>query len=445
MASNETPICEAKNVSVWFGEDQNDKLVLRDVSLAVNSGEVVAILGPSGCGKSTLLRVLIGLLQPSKGNVLAHGQPLVGLHSGAALVFQNFALYPWLTVHQNIELALNGLDLSSEAGNARIARCIDMVGLEGYERAYPKELSGGMKQRVGFARALARGPELLCMDEPFSALDVFTAETLRTEVYRLWTRQSQQASGEMPPLKSILMITHIIEEAVFLADRVVVMGTKPGHIRQIIPIDLPHPRDYQSTDFLEMVQQLHDVIVFEHLPEPQATATTTDAGGMPMPEPLPPVTPSEMAGLMQILKERGGSSDIFALDQLTDYDFGHTLGVIKAGEMLRYLDTPRNRVILTMLGKQYLEHDINQRKILFRQQIEKLGTFRFVLQLLNEAKDHTLPRDVIEEELAIRLTTEDNERLTKTILGWGRFAELFEYSADTEKFSLVPAPQPAQV
>src|SRR5450432_3547360 len=189
MASNETPICEAKNVSVWFGEDQNDKLVLRDVSLAVNSGEVVAILGPSGCGKSTLLRVLIGLLQPSKGNVLAHGQPLVGLHSGAALVFQNFALYPWLTVHQNIELALNGLDLSSEAGNARIARCIDMVGLEGYERAYPKELSGGMKQRVGFARALARGPELLCMDEPFSALDVFTAETLRTEVYRLWTRQ----------------------------------------------------------------------------------------------------------------------------------------------------------------------------------------------------------------------------------------------------------------
>jgi NitT/TauT family transport system ATP-binding protein len=366
------------------------------------------------------------------------------LHSGAALVFQNFALYPWLTVHENIELALNGLDLTAETGNARIARCIDMVGLEGYERAYPKELSGGMKQRVGFARALARGPEMLCMDEPFSALDVFTAETLRSEVYRLWTRQSKEASHEMPPLKSILMITHIIEEAVFLADRVVVMGTRPGHIRQIIPIELPHPRDYQSSDFLEMVQQLHDVIVFEHLPEQPAAAATTDAGGMPMPEPLPSVSPSEMAGLMQILKERGGTSDIFVLDQLTDYDFGHTLGVIKGGEMLHFLDTPRNRVILTMLGKQYLEQDINQRKIMFRQQIEKLGTFRFVLQLLNEAKDHTLPRDVIEEELAIRLTTEDIPRLMKVILSWGRFAELFEYSADAEQFSLAAA-QPAQV
>jgi NitT/TauT family transport system ATP-binding protein len=248
----------------------------------------------------------------------------------------------------------------------------------------------------------------------------------------------------MPPLKSILMITHIIEEAVFLADRVVVMGTRPGHIRQIIPIDLPHPRDYQSSDFQEIVQQLHDVIVFEHLPEQPAATASTDAGGMPMPEPLPPVTPSEVAGLMQILKERGGSSDIFVLDQLTDYDFGHTLGVIKAGEMLRFLDTPRNRVILTMLGKQYLEQDINQRKIMLRQQIEKLGTFRFLLQLLNEARDHTLPRDVIEEELAIRLTTEDVERLMKTIIGWGRFAELIEYSTDTEGISLMPTPQPAQ-
>ncbi|HMB94919.1 MAG TPA: AAA-associated domain-containing protein, partial [Tepidisphaeraceae bacterium] len=176
--------------------------------------------------------------------------------------------------------------------------------------------------------------------------------------------------------------------------------------------------------------------VSEHLPEQPATAPATDAGGLPMPEPLPSVAPSEVSGLMQILKERGGASDIFALDQLTDYDFGHTLAVIKAGEMLHFLDTPRNRVILTILGKQYLEQDINQRKIMFRQQIEKLGTFRFVHELLNQARDHTLPRDVIEEELAIRLTTEDIERLMKTILIWGRFAELFEYSSDTEQISL---------
>lgn len=442
MSTLETPICESRNVSVSFG-DADGRLVLRDVSLAINPGEVVAILGPSGCGKSTLLRALIGLLRPTSGSVLAHGQPLRGLHPGVALVFQNFALYPWLTVRQNIELALNGLNLSPQASDARIARCIDMVGLEGYEQSYPKELSGGMKQRVGFARALARGPELLCMDEPFSALDVFTAESLRSEVYRLWTREPQSSGdGEAPPpIKSILFITHIIEEAVFLADRIVVMGTRPGHIRQIIPIDLPHPRDYQSADFLEIVQQLHDVIVSEQLPEPPPGTAVAEVGGVPVPEPLPAASPSEIGGLMQIVKERGGNLDIFTLDQITDYDFGHTLTVIKAGEMLRFLDTPRNRVIITMLGRQYVEQDINQRKVFFRQQMEKMGTFRLIVQLLREARDHTLPQDIIEEELAVRLTTEDIERLMKTILAWGRFAELFNYSPDTGLFTLEP-PEP---
>src|SRR6266404_4033845 len=183
---DESPICEAREVSVAF-DAAGERLVLKDVSLAIKAGEVVAILGPSGCGKSTLLRALVGLLKPTGGAVLAHGKPLNGIHPGISIVFQNFALYPWLTVRENVEVALNGLDLDPAAGVQRVARCIDLVGLEGFEEGYPKELSGGMKQRVGIARALARGPELLCMDEPFSALDVFTAETLRSEVYRLWT------------------------------------------------------------------------------------------------------------------------------------------------------------------------------------------------------------------------------------------------------------------
>ena len=228
----ESPICEAQHVTVSFGGEK-PLVALQDVTLSINSGEVVAILGPSGCGKSTLLRALVGLLNASSGTVLAHGKPVTGVHSGIAIVFQNFALYPWLTVSENVQVGLNGLPLDPPAARERAQQCIELVGLHGFEQAYPKELSGGMKQRVGIARALARGPELLCMDEPFSALDVFTAESLRSEIYRLWTGTGDRSAHLPSSLKSILMITHIIEEAVFLADRIVIMGTRPGHIRQI--------------------------------------------------------------------------------------------------------------------------------------------------------------------------------------------------------------------
>ena len=351
-AQIQSPICEARDLRICFGPDQS-KVVLEKVSLAVSTGEVVAILGPSGCGKSTLLRALVGLIAPSSGEIFAHGRPLSGIHPGISIVFQNFALYPWLTVEQNIEIALNGLGLSPDAARKRVSRCVDLVGLQGHEEAYPKELSGGMKQRVGIARALARGPELLCMDEPFSALDVFTAESLRSEVYRLWTGGAvQEVDGSsVKPVKSILMITHIIEEAVFLADRIVIMGTRPGHVRQVIKNTIAHPRDYQSPEFLTMVTHIHDIIVKEHLPENVAVPAVE--AGATVPEPLPCVSLGAVFGLMETLKSRGGKMDVFALDQLTDYDFGQTLAVVKAGEMFEFLDTPKNVVLLTELGRQY--------------------------------------------------------------------------------------------
>ena len=434
MAENGTPICEAKGVTVRFG-GPDARPAIENVSLAVNAGEVVALLGPSGCGKSTLLRSLVGLIQPTSGQVLAHGKPLVGIHSGISIVFQNFALYPWLTVRENVLVALNGLGLEPAAAVGRVARCIDMVGLDGSEEAYPKELSGGMKQRVGIARALARGPELLCMDEPFSALDVFTAESLRSEVYRLWTGVHSGApdAATISSVKSILMITHIIEEAVFLADRIVVLGTKPGHIRQIITNTIPHPRDYQSAPFLALVQRLHDVIVSEHLPEQSAATTTT---GLTVIEPIPSINLGEVFGLMEILRDNGGAMDVFRLDGLTDYDFGHTLSVVKVGEMFDFLDTPKNRVVITQLGSKFLDADINGRKTILNQQLQTLGLFRFLVQILKEAKDNSLTMEIVQEEIVMRLPTEDVESLTRTLIAWGRFAELLGYSPEEDRVYL---------
>jgi NitT/TauT family transport system ATP-binding protein len=434
--ATEASIAEVRNISVSYGQDGGTRTILENVSLGIKSGEVLAILGPSGCGKSTLLRAMVGLIKISGGQVLAHGKPLEGIHPGVSIVFQNFALFPWLTVQDNVRLALNGLGLTEAEGAERVKRCIDIVGLDGFEEAYPKELSGGMKQRVGFARAMARGPELLCMDEPFSALDVFTAESLRSEVYRLFSRKPDAAkprSGEMQSLRSVVIITHQIDEAVFLADRIVVLAAKPGRIQQIIQNDVPHPREYQTPAFRRLVKRIHDCITAQQLPEPgPAPAVDANPGGLPIPEPLPAVNIGHVSGLMEIVRDHGGEMDVFGLDQLTDYDFGHTLAVVKAGEMLDLLDTPKNKVILTDIGQEYLDGDINVRKELFRTQLRKLGTFRFVIRLLEEAHDHRLQRDVVVEELAIRLTSEDIEKTFDTVVSWGRFAELFGYSPDEQ-------------
>jgi NitT/TauT family transport system ATP-binding protein len=427
------PIAEVRNISVRYPTDTGERTILEDVSLAVRPGEVLAILGPSGCGKSTLLRAMVGLIKASSGQVLADGSPLTGIHPGVSIVFQNFALFPWLTVQENVRLALNGLGLSPTDGAERVKRCIDVVGLDGFEEAYPKELSGGMKQRVGFARAMARGPALLCMDEPFSALDVFTAESLRSEVYRLFSSRTDAPAtgspGKTPPVKSVVIITHQIDEAVFLADRIVVLDAKPGRISQIIENDVQHPREYQSPQFRRLVQRIHDAITKHSLPDEPAAAAVP---GIPTPEPLPAVNIGHITGLMEVVHDHGGMMDVFSLDQLTDYDFGHTLSVVKAGEMLDLLDTPKNKVFITDLGKEFLAGDINARKAMLRDRLQTLGTFRFILQLLQEAAGHRLTKDLIEEELAVRLTSEDVERLFKTIVAWGRFAELFGYSPDDE-------------
>ena len=416
-------VAEVRDVSKSFVGDGHELLVLKDVSLTIQPGEVVAVLGPSGCGKSTLLRILVGLIPPSAGAVLCHGQPLHGIHPGAAIVFQNFALYPWLTVAENVRVGVHNRGLAAAEQVQRVPRAIDLVGLEGFEEAYPKELSGGMKQRVGIARALVGGPELLCLDEPFSALDVLTAESLRSEVNGLW------ATGALG-LKSILLITHLIEEAVFLGDRIVILGANPGCVRHILPNRLAHPRRYHDPEFLALVEEIHTAITRIHLPdEPPPPAVPT---GRPRLEPLPAAGVGEIIGLLSVVHDHGNHMNIFDLASALRLDLNRAILSANAAEVLGLVETPKQEVVLMPLGREFEAGDANARKRIFHAQLWKVPTFAFLIDRLRHTPELRLPADVIQEDLAMHLPNEPNQQLFDTVIAWGRYGELLGYDPATE-------------
>jgi NitT/TauT family transport system ATP-binding protein len=425
VASATTPtqaeaIAELRGICKSFSSDGHELVVLRDISLAVRSGEVVAVLGPSGCGKSTLLRILTGLVAPTAGEVLCHGQPLHGLHPGAAVVFQSFALYPWLTVADNVRVGLHRKGLPHDEERARVHRTIDLVGLEGFEEAYPKELSGGMKQRVGIARALVGGPELLCMDEPFSALDVLTAESLRSEVYGLWSR------GDMG-LKSMLLITHLIDEAVFLADRIVIMGAKPGTVREVVSNQLSHPREYRDPTFMALVDELHDVITEIHLPDKRPAAP-----GFVRLEPLPNAHVTQIIGLLEVVHDHGDRINVFELAGRLGLELGHTIVVINAAELLGLVETPKQDVLLNTTGREFVAGDENTRKRIFHRQLQRIPTFTVLVERLRSVAAMRLPAEVILEDLVMQLPYEPMQQLFDTLIAWGRYGELLGYDSDAE-------------
>ncbi len=422
-----TALCEARHVSHDFKLPNGQTLrVLEDVSLSIGPDEVVALLGPSGCGKSTILRILAGLIRPTRGEVLYHDQPMHGLNPGVSIVFQSFALYPWMTVQQNIQAVLHAAGLSSDEVAARTERAIRMVGLAGFESAYPRELSGGMKQRVGTARALAVDPEMLFMDEPFSQVDALTAESLRAEILDIWGSQERNPS-------SIVMVSHDIKEVAYMADRIVILGANPGLVRTIVRNDLPRPRDYRSPELLALVDHLHEIITGSELPDVPEPAPATLGQCI---QPLPHVSTSEVIGLLEYLDARGGRQDVFRIAADTNQEFGRVLAVVKAAEMLGFVDTPKQFAVLEPVGKQFVQAEAQGRKAIWREQLLKLQLFRAVYQLLQVQPDHELDGDILKETIIMHVPHEDFEKVFNTFIRWGRFGELFKYSRTTDRISL---------
>ncbi|MEI6398407.1 MAG: nitrate/sulfonate/bicarbonate ABC transporter ATP-binding protein [Pseudomonadota bacterium] len=433
-AKNEDIIAEVSHVSMAFSDEGGrTRTVLQDISLAVKSGEIVCILGPSGCGKSTLLRILAGLLSPTAGQALYHEKPLTTVHPGVSLVFQNFALFPWLSVIDNVIIGLHGLGLSKVEEREHAQAAIRKVTLSGFEQALPRELSGGMKQRVGIARALVRSPELLCLDEPFSALDVMTAEGLRSELYRIWTDGS---TG----LKSIILVTHYIEEAAMLGDRIVILDANPGRVRAIVTNPLKTPREYKSPDFSAFVSHIHDTLTAVHLPDqPVPAAKSPEILTVPRITPIPAITLGTVIGMMEIVHDHGDSMNFFVLEDFSESELGQTILAVKAGEQLGLVETPGDTVELTELGKKLINGNTAERHEILRGQVSHLGLFKLLLETIDASSDEIVPARHIENILSSHLPHEPTKALAKTIAWWGRTTETLIYDSDGDVWYRSPA------
>ena len=433
MTPQAEPIIEARAVEKFYGPETAPIQVIAPTDLAIYPGEILALLGPSGSGKSTILRMLTGLSSPSSGQVLRHGSTLAGPCPNVAIVFQSFALFPWLTVLDNVEAPLKALGINATERMKRSLRILDAVGLDGFESAYPKELSGGMKQRVGFARALVVEPEVLFMDEPFSALDVLTAENLRNELLELWENKKM-------PTRAVFLVTHNIEEAVLLADRVVVLGKNPGRIRTDFRTALPGPRDRQDPKFLEAVDYIYRVLTQPDLvptpqpePEPEAAAvgSTPTRRKYPM---LPHARPGGIAGLVELLLDRNGRDDIYHLADDLAFELDDLLPLVEAASLLGFIVVKEGDAELTPEGRAFAEAGILRRKELFRAAAERVPLIRQITRALATKADHSLPDEFFHDILDEHFSEEETKRQLETAVNWGRYAELFDYDAATGRF-----------
>jgi NitT/TauT family transport system ATP-binding protein len=410
--------------------------VLDNIDLAVSQGEFLALLGQSGSGKSTILRCLTGLIAPTSGRVLANGRPLTGINHEASVVFQTFALYPWLTVERNVAVGLMSRQISRAERDSAVDRAIDLIGLGNYHAAYPRELSGGMRQRVGIARALVSKPKLLCLDEAFSALDVLTAENLRQELISLW---HSPGGG----LSSVFMVTHNIEEAVEMATRIVVVFPQPGRIGLVLENPLPYPRDTKAPEFQRLVSVIHESITTMTLPDlppevPVAGAPISRARSRMESIPLVPV--GQILGLLSILHDAPDLSNIYDISDEIGREFGDTIAIVKAAEILELIDTPKQEVRFTELGRRFVAADRLGRHAIFAEQVFKLRIFHIILALLNEYKEIDAARVI--KDIASALPHDDPEKTFETMIAWGRYAGLMDCNPRT-KMVFVPKDEDA--
>ncbi len=413
-----------------YHKDANaDLVVLDDVNLTLHEGEIVALLGRSGSGKSTLLRIVSGLLRPTAGTVLWRGTPVMGPTEGVAMVFQSFALFPWLTVQENVEIGLEARGVNRAEREKRAEAAIDMIGLGGFENAYPKELSGGMRQRVGLARALVVHPDLLLMDEPFSALDVLTAETLRTDLIDLWME------GKLP-VKSVLMVTHNIEEAVLMCDRILVFSSNPGRVANELKVPFPHPRNRLDVDFRQMVDDIYALMTRRAPVGPKSAASAPIS---PLATPLQRVGTNIMSGLMETLAAEpyNGRADLPALAAALQYEVDDILPLGETLQLLGFSVLEEGDITLTDLGRTFVEAEVDERKRSFATALRQhVPLVTMIRQVLDERWNHRASAVRFRDELEDHMSPDYAEDTLRTVIAWGRYAELFSYDEEAEQFSL---------
>lgn len=428
--SKKQPIIQVKNVKKSFKQnDRQDLLIFEGVNLDLHEGEITAILGKSGSGKSTLLRIIAGLIKPSDGEVIYRGERITSPVEGLAMVFQSFALMPWLTVLQNVELGLEALRVPKNERRTRSLQAIDIVGLDGFESAYPKELSGGMRQRVGFARALVVNPDVLLMDEPFSALDVLTAESLRNDLLDLW--QSKKTN-----IKNILLVTHNIEEAVIMADRIVVFGSNPGTICTELTVDMPYPRDNQDPKFRPLIDNVYTFM----------TTSSVDTGSayrykiINLGYRLPNVQISEITGLLDKLYEpeyRDKKVDLPIIADELYLDIDDLFPITETLEILRFAQVSKGDIELNAAGKAFADADILERKKIFANHLlSYVPLARYIRRILDERPGHRATEERFLNALEDYLSEDAAKEVQRIVIEWGRYAEIFAYDYNTGQLSL---------
>ena len=428
---NQSALINLEGVAKSFRtSDGTARSVLENVNFTLHDGEIVALLGKSGSGKSTLLRIIAGLIPADQGLVNYREKNIYGPVSGIAMVFQSFALFPWLTVQQNVELGLEAQGVPAAEREKRADAMLELIGLGGFGGALPRELSGGMRQRVGIARALVTNPDILLMDEAFSALDVLTGETLRNDMLELWQEKRLSTKG-------ILIVSHNIEEAVMMADRILILSSDPGRIRSEVKVDLPQPRDVDDPEVRALIDQVYDMMTMR--PAATSGAAAGAPTGLHMGYRLPPTDIARMEGLLELLNDApfNGRADLPQLAEEAELSDVELFPTYEALGLLGFVQIEKGDIALTALGRHYIEGEQTLRQEIFGQQL--LTHVPLASQIRHKLEHETsgaLPEKQFLELLEEHMKKDEAERVLSVAIEWGRYGEVYEYDFHTGRLML---------